>query len=349
MAVEVSTGADFQAGQPRLLFTGPPMADLSDVSRDGRRFLYAVRPPPPLNQITLFDRTGQELRRVGEPGLYRSAALSPDGSRVAVSRRDPQTGRRSVWTFDVATGRGVQITTPPDGPHDDLVQWTPDGAHVAYASSTTCNELDCDLYRKAWNGNGDRELLFHWDEPGAPLESLNFSADGRFLSFQSGGALFVAPLTGTDPMARKATAFSTNEFGQQWPTFSPDARFVAYFSVESGRGDYYVRSFDAAAGRPGEGQSRLTTHGELVGGSVWRPDGKEILYTRRLNSSPPPAGRIEVMSVEVTTTPSFQAGEPRVLFTVPAVTPGFTSRASQSFTYDGQTFVVLLPVPGPAR
>jgi Tol biopolymer transport system component len=183
---------------------------------------------------------------------------------------------------------------------------------------------------------------------GVPLESLNLSADGRFLSFQSGSALFVVPLNGTDPLAREAIAFPADELGQQWPTFSPDSRFVAYMSNESGRANYHVRSFDVVAGRPGDATWQITTHGPAVGGSVWRPDGKEILYTRRLNGSPPPAGQIEVMAVEVTTTPTFQAGEPRVLFRLPAPTASFTSRASQSFTYDGQTFVVLLPVPATA-
>ncbi|MEX1257142.1 MAG: hypothetical protein WEG36_05945 [Gemmatimonadota bacterium] len=346
MAAEVTVGQDFEAGRPELLFKAPAMSELGHVTRDGERFLFAVPPAPPLNQITLFDRTGRELRRVGEPGLYGSAALSPDGSKVAVSRRDPQTGRPSVWTVEVSTGRSVQVTTPPDGPHDDLVQWTPDGAYVAWVSPDGCeSQPHCELYRKAWDGAGDRELVFR-NASGVPLESLNFSADGRFLSFASGAALFVVPLTGSDALAREAIAFPGDEFERRWPTFSPDSRFVAYMSEESGRGaDYYVRSFDAAENTIGEMTWRISTHGPAVGGSVWRPNGREILYTRRLNGSPPPAGQVEVMAVEVTTTPTFRVSEPRVLFALPAPTPGFTSRAFQSFTSDGQTFVVLLPVP----
>jgi Tol biopolymer transport system component len=348
MAAEVTVGRDFEASRPGLLFEAPPMAELGHVSRDGERFLFAVPPAPPLNQITLFDRAGKELRRVGEPGLYGSAALSPDASKVAATRRDPQTGRPSVWTFDVATGRGTQVTTTPDGPHDALVQWSPDGAHVAYVSPAGCEaQPHCDVYRKAWNGVGTRELLFR-GPPGVPMESLNFSADGRFLSFQSGSALFVVPLTGRDPLAREAIAFPLDEFERRWPTFSPDSRFIAYMSTESGgRTEYYVRSFDATTGNPGAEQWRITTHGPAVGGSAWRPDGGEILYTRRLNDSPPPEGRVEVMAIGVTTSPTFQAGEPRVLFTLPALAGSFTSRASQSFTYDGEVFVALVAAPSP--
>ena len=108
MVVEVNTTTPtFTFGRPRILFRlaeGTPVtATMANVSRDGERVLIAV-PPPQLVQMTVFDRQGQIVGRVGEPGSYVMPSFSPDGTRVAVLRNDRETGNRDVWTFEADEG-----------------------------------------------------------------------------------------------------------------------------------------------------------------------------------------------------------------------------------------------------
>ena len=83
--------------------------EFGSVSRDGQRVVFAVPPMPTLQQITVLDRQGRVLHKVGEPGLYHFPSLSPDGTRVAVLRNDWQ-GDINIWTFDVASGQGIPLT-----------------------------------------------------------------------------------------------------------------------------------------------------------------------------------------------------------------------------------------------
>ena len=250
MAVQVDTDSGFEFGPPRVLFrapdampvTGTP-GGLANVSRDGERIVFAVPPGPRLRQITVFDRQGNVVSRVGEPGFYDQPALSPDASRVAVLRQDLQTGNVDLWAFDVATARSTAITD------DDLPQnapiWSPDGTHVAYVSF---REDRAGIYRKAWDGSGREELLYRYT-PGAGMQLTDFSADGRFATFNGGGIVAVVPLTGTDdPLAREAVDFARDEFEVGLGRFSPDLRFMAFGSNETGRFEVYVRPFDAATG-----------------------------------------------------------------------------------------------------
>ena len=250
MAVEVKTAQSFEFGRPRLLFKAPnaiPVVgtpnmmtnripgDFGNASRDGERVVFAVPPPPQLRQITVFDREGNVVSRLGDPGLFREPTFSPDGSRVAVIREDLETGNVEVWTFDVSTGEGVRVTTNYFQEFDPF--WSPDGTHVAYVYNSGGYER---VYRKTRNGEGSEELLFRYSL-GTELSDLtDFSADGRFLAFESGGVLLVVPLTGTDSLAREAIEFVREEFEAGGGRFSPDSRFMALrrfeYSDDGGRG-----------------------------------------------------------------------------------------------------------------
>ncbi|MGH9253960.1 MAG: TolB family protein, partial [Vicinamibacterales bacterium] len=138
MVVEVSTAPTFELGKPKLLFRPPEAVPVTpgraSVSRDGQRVVIAVPHAPTLQQITVFDRQGKVLSKVGEPGNYRQPALSPDGTRVAVMRTDPKTGNLAIWTFDVASGKGTPVTNDTSPDPDNAPIWSPDGSHVAYGS-----------------------------------------------------------------------------------------------------------------------------------------------------------------------------------------------------------------------
>ena len=351
MAVKVTTSPTFEFGKPTLLFRlseavfvgqGPAFSlqGLASVSRDGERIVIAVPHAPTLQQITVFDRKGKALSKVGEAGRYGNLALSPDGSRVAIVRFDPRTGNGDIWTFDVASGKGAPITN--DSSFKNTPIWSPDGRGVAYAST---RGRFSSIYRKAWDGTGNEEQLFQYT-PGADVELTDWSADGKFLAFHDGchGVLHVVPLSGDQkPLERNAIEWLRDEYSVAQPRFSPDSRFMAYVSdeIEAETFEVYVRPFDAGKSDVSAGGAKgvqVSTAGAL-GMIFWRQDGKELYYL---------TPELEVMAVDVTTTPTFQAGTPRLLFTLPG--PLFIVHPQQpqhwrNISHDGQRFVFAINVP----
>jgi Tol biopolymer transport system component len=340
MAVSVSTSPALEIGKPRVLFHPPEEIAVapgtSSVSRDGERFVISV-PPSRLRQLTILDRQGKVVKTVGEPGAYFQPAFSPDGTRVAVGRNDPKTGFNDIWTFDVATGKGYAVTN--DVWPDNSPIWSADGKQLAYVST---REQYSGIYRKAWDGSGQEELLFRYT-PGAGFGFSDWSADGKFLTFST-GALLIVPLRDNEKaLDRKALEWirdENNEFGGR---FSPDARFLAYGSDEAdpldfaggGSLDVYVRPFDAGKPEaPGQGKAVRVTNKGAVGFS-WR--GKELFYITR---------DFEVMAMDLTTTPAIRAGTPKLLFKLPD--PRVES-SPESVSRDGQRFVVGMPVSPGAR
>ncbi|MBV9399608.1 MAG: PD40 domain-containing protein [Bryobacterales bacterium] len=343
MAVSVSTSPELEIGKPKVLFHPPEEIAVSpgssSVSRDGERFVIAV-PPSRLRQLTILDRQGKVVKTVGEPGVYFQPAFSPDGNRVAVTRNDPKTGNNDIWTFDVASGKGYAVTN--DVWPDNSPIWSADGKQVAYVST---RELYSGIYRKAWDGSGQEELLFRYT-PGAGIGFSDWSQDGKFLTFAT-GVLLVVPLAGKEKaLDRKALEWMRDENNEFGGRFSPDMRYLAYGSdqadpLDTGGGgsvDIYVRPFDASKPEtPGPGPAvRVTQNGVQIFG--WRrQDGKELIYMNR---------DFELWAMDVSTTPTFRAGTPKLLFKLAspqtAISPDGISR-------DGQRFVFGMPVSPGAR
>jgi Tol biopolymer transport system component len=341
MVAAVNTTAPLEFSKPKLLFrvseAVPVNPALASVSDDGERIVIAVPHAPTLRQITLFDRQGKVLSKVGELGRYETPALSPDGTRVAVVRADPRTNNEDVWTFDVASGNGTPVTN--DTSPEDTPIWSADGKQVAYVS---IRRSFSSLYRKAWDGTGDEEQLFQYT-PGAFMELTDWSADGQFLAFHDGchGLLLVVPLSGDqNALERKAIEWLRDEYEVAQPRFSPDSRFMAYMSneIEAGISEVYVRPFDAGTSDVSAGGAKgvqVSTAGTL-GMISWRQDGKELYYL---------TPEWEVMAVQVTTTPTFQAGTPTLLFKLPGPVPGRSAAHWKNVSSDGQRFVFTISVP----
>ena len=290
-----------------------------------------------LQQLTVFDRQGTVVGRVGEPGSYSQAAFSPDGSRLAVIKRDLDTDTQDVWTFDVDTGKGTSISS--DAALDTAPVWSPDGRSIAYVS---VRDNTHGLYRRAADGTGNEERLYQ-HTTGAPIVLTDWSADGRFLCFWSGDTMFVLPIAGE----RTPIELKGQEFFGRGGRFSPDSRLLAFNSNQSGRFQIYVRPVETSsiARRPRRGavvdaaRSQVSSDGG-IGGIVWRKDGRELFYL----SQPP---RQTVMAVEVTTSPAFEARAPRALFELP--TPvGAPAQLSTVSSPDGQRFVFAVNVPSRA-
>ena len=339
MAVEVSTGPTFEFGRPTLLFrlseAVPVFPGVANVSRDGEHIVIAVPHAPTLQQITVFDRQGTVLTQVGEPGRYRNPALSPDGTKVAVAKI--QAGNNTdIWTFDVASGTGTPVTNDA-APENDPV-WSPDGTYVAYQSM---RGIFNSIYRKAWNGTGDEEQLFQYT-PGAFVELADWSADGRFLTFHDGcwGVLYVVPVSGDEEaLEREATEWLRDEYLVAQARFSPDSRFIAYLSdeIEAETFQVYVGPFDATKPDGGRGDATpvQVSHAGALGMILWRQDGEELYYL---------TPDWEVMAVDVTTTPTFRAGTPRLLFTLPGPLRGRPTQWKNA-SPDGERFVFVVDVP----
>jgi Tol biopolymer transport system component/mono/diheme cytochrome c family protein len=298
----------------------------------GRFLARRARDRRGLQQLTLFDRQGTVVGRVGEPGQYSQAAFSPDGSRLAVIKRDPDTDGQDVWTFDIATGKGVAITS--DTAPDSAPIWSPDAKQIAYVS---IRENTPAIYRRSSTGAGAEELLYQHNN-GALIVLTDWSADGRFLCFWSGDEMFVLPLTGE----RKVIALGKDPFFGRGGRFSPDGHLLAFNSNQSGRFQVYVNNVDSVLGNPvatsSPSQNVQVSNDTSVGGIFWRRDGKELFFL----SLPP---NQSVMAVDVATGPTtFRASAPSTLFKLP--TPvGAPAQLSSVSSPDGQRFVFAVNVP----
>ncbi len=220
------------------------------------------------SRLVWFDRAGRQTGTLGDAARHGSGVhLSPDGRQASVVVTDSREAA-NVWLFDVA--RGVRTPLTVSGVVSTAVApgsiWSPDGHRVVFAST---QKGPRDLFQKASNGAGPENVLLADDANKYPE---SWSPDGRFLLYMrwakgSTPDIWVLPLFGD----RKPYGFIEAPFFELASQFSPDGRWVAYNSNESGRSEVYVVPFPG----PG-GKVRISTGG---GDSArWRRDGKEIFY-----------------------------------------------------------------------
>ena len=287
-------------------------------------------------QLTWFDRSGTARGTVGEAeSSLIQPRVSPDGQRVAVQRAVASTDlwlldgdRASRFTFDAATE--VRPT------------WSPDGTRIAFASNRTGV---FDLYQKLTSGAGVEERVLASDQAKTPS---GWSADGRFLLFnstdpQTSFDIWVVPMMGD----RTPSLFLKTPFRELHGAFSPDGRWVAYQSNESGRDEVYVRPFvpptdatRAAATAPATagGQWQGSTAGGIH--PVWRRDGKEL---HDLNAE----GAMMAVPIVTGATPS--PGAPVVLFPTRTIGGGVDRGVGRQYDVasDGR-FLINTELPGDA-
>jgi Tol biopolymer transport system component len=269
-----------------------------------------------LGQMVWLNRKGEKLGTVGEPGIYANPALSPDGTKLAVDRRVE--GKLDIWTYDLKRGTASRLTFNAD---DDLNPvWSADGSRIFFTST---RQDQRDLYQKASNGVGKTEPVFASRQQSKSLNDL--SPDGRYAIYDTDGSspeLWVLPLFGE----RKPFAFVQGKIRAQQAQISPDGRFVAYTSQETGSDEIYVQTFPQHLGK----WQISTNSGQEP---MWRQDGKELFYF---------ANRGTMMAVDVSTdSGKFQAGVPHELFEVSPIRLGW--RNHYVVSPDGQRFLMLVP------
>jgi Tol biopolymer transport system component/predicted Ser/Thr protein kinase len=277
------------------------------------------------SSLQWFDRSGKKLGVVGETGEYSNPSLSPDDTKLAVGIRDPQTKTRDIWIFDLLRGTRTRLTFDPADDLDSI--WSPDGTRIAFTSNRLGQR---DIYQKPIDGSGAEELLL--GGKGGQKNVEDWSGDGKYLMYNyqlpSGIHLYMLPLADD----RKPVPFLNTEFLTHEGQFSPNGRWVAYCSNESGRTEIYVQGFTLDSS-----QARGKWQVSVAGGELprWRRDGKELFFHFG----------DDYFAVDVKTDgPSFEAGLPRPLFEVSTVSSSPLSGAPFVVTRDGQRFLVLAQV-----
>ena len=312
---------DWRAGR---LVGGPfPVADTVRYFRSTGGAAYATSAGGTLvyqssgqvMQLAWMDRTGRELGTLGSPGDYLDLCLAPDGRKLLFSRTLPRIGTYDVWSYDIARETETRITPNPNS--DFKGSWLPGGRHIVYsaveAGLPRLHRLDLET------GRADAML-----GPTGFQTATDVSPDGHTLAYvertPAGDlAAWTLPLGGGAAPARLAPP----GFHVSVVRFSPDGRYVAFVSDESGTWEVYIAPF------PGPGERiRLSTAGASV--LRWPRDGNEILYLSLDR---------KVVSVPVRTAPGLQLGTPKVLFTLAgdSAWPDFVATA------DGQRILAIVP------
>jgi eukaryotic-like serine/threonine-protein kinase len=283
-----------------------------------------------LTRLVWVNRKGAEQALATPARAYQIPRLSPDGRRIALTIEEQET---QVWLYDLPRETLTRLTF--EGKRNNAPVWTPDGKRIAFISN---REGPRNIFWQLADGSGGLERLTtskYVHVPGS------WSPDGQLLAFMevnptTGQDIWVlrmgdpSPGSGQVPSAgsgqvRKAQPFLRTPFNEQAPQFSPDGRWLAYYSNESGRSEVYVQPYPG----PG-GKWQISTEGGKE--PLWNRNGRELFYR----------SGIKMMAVEITTQPSFSAGTPKALFEGQYQSLN-QSNPNYDVSPDGQRFLMLKP------
>ena len=311
-------------------------ADFS-VSENGT-LLHGTFGGQRLTELVWVDRAGKRLASVPGATGYARAELSPDEKTIAADRVDPETQSQDVWLIETTRGVTSRLTTNPG--LDNMGLWSPDGSRILYGSVREGEARATRL--KVMSGAGPDEQLFGSSSDARIHQTTDWSRDGRLIVYgrldpKTKWDVWVVPAT-PNPTGgdRTPRVYLQTEFNEHQGRLSPDGRWMAYVSDESGRSEVYVQAFPSPGVR-----SQISTGG----GSdpAWRRDGTELFYQ----------SDSRLMAVTVRADTSFTINPPRELFTMNIAKRGAQMARDTGSPYiptgDGQRFLInaLLEEPPP--
>jgi eukaryotic-like serine/threonine-protein kinase len=266
------------------------------------------------NRLVWVNRNGTERPVAAPAQAYVFPRLSPDGRRLAVTIQGQEV---QLWLYDLS--RETLTRFAFDGKFNTNPVWSPDGKRIAFNSN---KEGPVNLFSQLADGSGGLERLTTSEHLHFPM---SWSSNGQVLAFVE-----VTPTTGYDIWMlgfsdHKAQPFLRTPFNESVPQFSPDGRWLAYISNESGRWEIYVQPFPGSGGK-----WQISTEGGTE--PVWNRNGRELFYR---NGD-------KMMAVNIATQPSFTPGKPRVLFEGHYVPPPGTT-PNYDVSPDGQRFLMIKP------
>ena len=292
-----------------------------EVSRGG----YLAFTPPGTDNVTQLvwlDREGEETEAFRQTGSFLNPELSPDGARVAVAKLDPESENRDIWIIDFRRNLSSRFTFDPASDFSSV--WSPGGERIVFNSrrSGVFN-----LHTKLATGTGGVERLLEAETHNAPLD---WTSDGRFLIYLTypGGNRDVAVI----PMQEggEPVIFLGSEFEEYQAQLSPNDRWLAYVSTESGRDEIYVQTFPDGASK-----WQISTAGGVS--PRWSQSSGELFFVA-------PDSKLVAVAVRGEDEPEF--GTPEVLFEIDlydGATPRPGIRAQYDVSPDGKRFLVNRP------
>ena len=267
------------------------------------------------SQLTWFDRSGKPMGTVGTPGAYGNVRLSPDGRRIAVDQTNPDGRNVDLWILEPDRVAATRLTFDPSGHQAPI--WSPDGKQIMFSWNL---KLGAQIYLKNADGSGSAEEVA---DLGAGLQAntWDWSRDGKYVLVRKGNELWY--LSWPERVAKPLLQAKWTVLNAQ---FSPDGRWIAYASNETGTMEIYVSPFPSANGK---------WQVSSAGGQEprWRQDGKELFYL---------SAEGKMMSVALNTGATFKAEAPVALFQTQRRQP-ISSFAVFSYDVsgDGRRFLVI--------
>ena len=276
--------------------------------------------------LTWFDRSGKQTGTVSVPDAYRQIELSPDDRKAVVSMGEPLA---ALWVYDLTRNTRTRLTFGNENYSHPA--WSPDGSQLAYTQGGgAANDAGHSILSKASNGTGEEKHLLSLDPATGMQQALcDWSPDGRYLMFRTGTSgtgdgfdLWILPLFGD----RKSFPYVTGPGDQLYAQFSPDGRWVAYTSNETGRNEVYVAPFPRTGAKWQVSQN---------GGTLprWRRDGAELIFAG-FSSGQFIAAQVNGRG------PDFEVGEIHDLFTINNMSPSIAS-AQYDISADSKRFLVI--------
>jgi WD40 repeat protein len=282
-------------GEPALL--GERIASIDiihgfefSVSQTG---VLLYRTANPESQLAWFDRSGKRQGDVGEPVRYGRIELSPDERRIVFERVDADGRLGNLWLQDLTHGSTSRLTATAGSDYSPI--WSPDGSKILFGSARPGL---ADLFEVAAGGGSVERQIFH---DAQDKNTLDWARDGRFVLFLSISPatredIWILPLSGEG----KAAPLVATRFSELDAQVSPDGKWFAYSSDESGRTEIYVQSFADPSKR-----SQVSSSGGAR--PRWRGDGKEIFFL---------SGNT-LQSVSINAASNLESGKPKDLFRLP--------------------------------